>query len=235
MEDLRGKTILIIDDEPELLTLAELSFSRTSARILTASDGDEGLRLFYIHQPDVVILDLMMPNVDGWAVCRSIRQLSDTPIILLTALSADKVVVDGLDCGADEFISKPVSPTVLLARTRAVLRRTDLPPPAKKPTTYHDGYLTIDLDSRRVLVREKSIKLSPIEYRLFSLLFKNAGRVLSCEQILRNVWGEEYSGNIDYVHVYMRHLRKKLEDDPAQPVYLLTEYGIGYRFEKQTA
>jgi two-component system KDP operon response regulator KdpE len=235
MEELHEKTILIVDDEPDLLALVELSFSKTNARVLKAADGEEGLRLFFTHQPDVVILDLMMPKVDGWAVCRSIRQLSDTPIILLTALSADKVVIDGLDYGADEFITKPISPPVLLARTRAVLRRTDLPPPTRKRTTYHDGYLTVDLETQRVLVRDKLIKLSPIEYRLLSLLLKNAGRILSYEQILRNVWGEGYSGNEGYVHVYMRHLRKKLEEDPTDPEYLLTEHGLGYRFEKQAA
>ena len=233
MEDLHKKTILIVDDEPDLLALVEFSFSETNARVLKAADGEEGLRLFFTHKPDVVILDLMMPNVDGWAVCRTIRRLSDTPIILLTALSADKVVIDGLECGADEFITKPISPTVLLARTRAVLRRTELPPPSRKPTTYQDGYLTIDLEIRRVLVRDRSVKLSPIEFRMLSLLFGNAGRILSCEQILRNVWGEGYSGNADYVHVYIRHLRKKLEEDPTDPAYLLTEHGLGYRFEKK--
>ena len=116
-----------------------------------------------------------------------------------------------------------------------MLRRTELPPPTKKPTTYHDGYLTIDLETRRVLVRDEPVKLSPTEYRLLTLLLKNAGRVLSCEQILRNVWGEAYVSNDDYVHVYIRHLRKKLEDDPARPVYLLTEHGLGYRFVKQSA
>jgi len=234
MEDFRDKTILIIDDEPDLLAIVKAVFARVGARVHTAADGEEGLRQFYAHQPDVVILDLMMPNVDGWAVCRSIRQLADTPIILLTALNADHVVIDGLDCGADDFITKPVNFGVLLARTRAVIRRAELPPPTKKPTTYHDGYLTIDLEARRVLVRGKSIKLSPTEYRLLSLLFRNTGRILSCEQILRSVWGEGYTGNDDYVHVYIRHLRKKLEDDPARPVYLLTEHGLGYRFEKQT-
>jgi two-component system KDP operon response regulator KdpE len=235
MEDLREKTVLVIDDEPDLLAIVQAVFSQAGAQVHAAIDGEEGLRQFYAHQPDVVILDLMMPNVDGWAVCRAIRRLSDTPIILLTALSADKVVVDGLECGADEFITKPISPPVLLARTRAILRRTDLPPPVRKSTTYQDGYLTIDLETRRVLVRERSIKLSPTEYRLLSLLFKNTGRILSCEQILRNVWGEGYTGNVDYVHVYMRHLRKKVEEDPARPVYLLTEHGLGYRFEKQAA
>lgn len=235
MADLREKTILVIDDEPDLLAIIKAVFSQAGAQVHTAIDGEEGLRQFYAHQPDVVILDLMMPNVDGWAVCRSIRRLADTPIIMLTALSADKVVVDGLDCGADEFITKPISPTVLLARTRAVLRRTELPPPTKKPATYHDGYLTIDLETRRVLVRERAVKLSPIEFRLLSLLFKNAGRILSCEQILRNVWGEGYAGNADYVHVYIRHLRKKLEEDSTDPAYLLTEHGLGYRFEKQVA
>ena len=233
MKDLPDKTILVIDDEPDLLAIVKAVFSQAGAQVHTAIDGEEGLRKFYAHRPDVVILDLMMPNVDGWAVCRSIRQLADTPIILLTALSADHVVVDGLECGADDFITKPVNSNVLLARTRAVLRRTELPPPSKRATTYHDGYLTIDLAARRVLVREKPVTLSPIEYRLLGLLFRNAGRILSCEQILRNVWGEGYAGNADYVHVYIRHLRKKLEEDPTDPAYLLTEHGLGYRFEKK--
>jgi len=233
MHNLQGTTILVIDDEPDLLELANSALSQHGAQVYTAANGEQGLRQFFSHQPDVVILDLMMPKMDGWKVCRRIRQLADTPIIMLTALSADGNVIRGLDCGADDFIGKPFSFEVLRARICALLRRTAKLPTNEKSTNYNDGYLTIEPGNQRVFVRDQPIKLTPTELRLLIFLFQNANRVLSCEQILDNIWGEAYRDNPDYVHVYVRHLRKKLEEDPAQPIYVLTEHGLGYRFEKQ--
>lgn len=233
MSYLRGKTILIIDDELELLELLEVIFTQAGAKTFTAFNGQEGLRQFYAGQPDLVIVDLMMPQMDGWQVCRNIRQLSDTPIIILTALDMDKAIIRGLDAGADEFVTKPVSPDVLLARARATLRRAELPSTTQKPVSYNDGYLVIDRDKRQLSVDGAPVKLSATEYLLLTYLLDHAGRVLAFGQILAKVWGNEYRENIDYVHVYISRLRSKIEKDPRQPAYLLTEHGIGYRFEKQ--
>ena len=235
MSNLHGKTILIIDDELDLLQLLEAIFKRSGAHTFTAFNGQEGLRQFYACQPDLVIVDLMMPQMDGWQVCRNIRQLSDTPIIILTALDMDDAVIRGLDCGADEFVTKPISHDVLLARARATLRRAELPPTGQQPVSYNDGYLVIDRDKRQLFVDGAPTKLSATEYLILTYLLEYAGRVLTFRQILEKVWGDEYRDNIDYVHVYISRLRRKIEKDPRQPAYLLTEHGVGYRFEKQPA
>ncbi len=235
MSNLQGKKILIIDDEPDLLLMLELVFSRAGARPIIAANGRDGLRQFYAHQPDLAVVDLMMPEINGWEVCRNIRQMSETPIIILTALNMDKEIIRGLDCGADDFVTKPINPEVLLARARANLRRAELPPPTQKSVSYNDGYLLIDPEIRLICVNGVKVNLSATEYRLLTYLLRHAGRVLTFGQILEKVWGAEYRDNIDYVHVYMSRLRRKLEKDPKQPIYLLTEYGVGYRFVKQAS
>lgn len=230
---MRGKRVLVIDDDPRLLKLVELIFSQAKAQVYTASNGQEGLFQFYAHQPDLVILDLMLPKMDGWEICRRIRQVSQVPLIMLTGLGQGDNIIRGLvNCGADDYITKPFSSDVLLARAQAVLRRTALPATAAKPVTYGDNYLTIASTERRVFVRGKPVKLSNTEYRLLIYLAQNAGRVLTFRQILDHVWGG-LRDNIEYIHVYISHLRQKLEEDPHHPSYILTEYGVGYRFEKQ--
>lgn len=230
---LREKTILLVDDDIDMLYLMQHILAETEAQIYTAADGEEGLRQFFARRPDLVIVDLMMPKTDGWEVCRSIRQLADTPIVILTALGHDEAVIRGLNCGADDFITKPVSPSVFLARVQAALRRAELPASGQKPIRYSDGYLTIDLDQRRVLVEESSVRLSATEFRLLAYLLRNAGRMVTFQQILQHVWGEQYLENAEYVHVYVSRLRQKLEKDSRRPIYLMTEHGVGYRFEKQ--
>jgi two-component system KDP operon response regulator KdpE len=232
VSQLQGKRILVIDDDPGLLHLAELVFSRQEALVYTAASGQEGLRQFYTHHPDLVILDLMMPEMDGWEVCRRIREISDVPVIMLTALGRDEHIIQGLEAGADDYLPKPFNNDILLARARAVLRRMAPPHPPARPVTYSDGHLTIDLNERRVLVREEPVKLSGTEYQLLTYFLQNSGRVLTFQQILKNVWGEEYQDHVEYVHAYVWHLRQKLEEDPRNPVYLLTEHGVGYHFEK---
>lgn len=230
--NIEGKRILVIDDEAVLLKLVEETFTRLGAQVFTSTDGQEGLRQFYAHRPDLIILDLMMPHVNGWEVCRQIRQISNVPLILLTAVNRDADIVRGLQYGADDYITKPFSPAVLIARAQAALRRSP-PGTAENPAGYYsDGYLTIDLEKRRVLVNGKPVRLSRTEYKLLAYLLKNANRVLTFQQILAHVWGEEYHGSTDYVHVYISHLRRKLETDPANPIYIRTEHGVGYRFEK---
>jgi DNA-binding response OmpR family regulator len=232
VSDLGGKTILVIDDDRNLLRLVEHTFSPTGALLYTAESGEEGLRRFYARQPDLVILDVMMPDMDGWQVCSRIREVSDVPIVFLTALGKELEVVRGLDCGAVDYVTKPFSPDILVARVRAALRRTDLASGQPKLPSYRDDYLTIDLEARRVLVRGKLVKLTATEYQLLAYLVQNSGRVLGFQQILEKVWGCEYQDSINYVHVYMSHLRNKLEEDPKNPCYLLTEHGVGYRFQR---
>lgn len=231
---MQESTILVIDDDKQILRLLAIALSQTGYKVYTAASGPEGLHQFYTFRPDLIILDLMMPEIDGWQVCQRIRQVSTVPMIMLTALSQEDLIIRGLDYGADDYLTKPCSTELLLARVRALLRRTALPPPSQKSITYSDNHLTIDLDQRRVLVRGEPAKLSAIEYRLLIYLFQNAGQVLTFQQILEQVWGETGQSNIDYVHVYVSRLRRKLEVNPKQPVYLVTEYGVGYRFEKQS-
>jgi DNA-binding response OmpR family regulator len=222
-----------VDDDDALLELMEQTLSLAGGQIYTAINGPEGLKQFYIHQPDLVLLDIMMPGIDGFETCRLIRQSSNVPIIMLTALGREKDIVHAFNCGADDYISKPFLPNVLVVRIEAALRRAEAPPVSKEAPIYSDGYLTIDLEQRRVLVRGARIKLSAKEYKLLAYLFRQVGRVLTFNQILENVWGWEYRDRTDYVHVYVHHLREKLEEDPQNPKYLLTEYGVGYWFEKK--
>lgn len=235
MDALRDKIVLIIDDDPELLELLELFFLHAKADVHTAHDGYDGLRKFYTHRPDLVILDLMMPGMSGWEVCRQIRNLSDVPLIMLTALQQPDDVTRGLECGADDYVTKPFEHKVLMARAQAVLRRTTQPYNFELDSSiYNDGYLRVDLNKRQVQLRGEDVKLSTKEYMVLAYLVKHADQILSFQQILENVWGWEYQEHLEYVHAYIWRLRQKLEEDPTNPVYLLTEYGTGYRFEKLT-
>jgi two-component system KDP operon response regulator KdpE len=230
MNDMQGKKILVVDDDPDVLRLLVHTFSLTDAQVLIANCGEEALRQFYIHRPDLIVLDVKMPDIDGWQVCLRICDLADVPIIFLTALGGPQEIISGLDCGAVDYVTKPFSPEVLIARARAALRPMEMPLATKKPATYADDYLTIDLEERRVLVRGRPINLTATEFQLLTYLVQNAERVLTFRQILENVWGWEYRDSTNYAHVYIWHLRQKLEEDPKNPQYLLTEHGVGYRF-----
>jgi DNA-binding response OmpR family regulator len=226
------KKILVIDDDVNLLQSIKFTFVRAGAEVITAVDGREGLHRFYEDCPDLVILDVRMPDIDGWETCRQIRLFSNVPIIMLTTLNKDEEVIRGLDYGADDFVTKPFSREVLLARARALLRRSESPGELGQ-TTYSDDHLYISLEKRRVLVRGEPVQLTATEFRLLAYLLQNAGQVLTHRTILDKVWGWEYQDSVDYVHVYLSHLRRKLEEDPRNPRYLMTERGIGYRFEKR--
>jgi two-component system KDP operon response regulator KdpE len=228
---MQDRKILIIDDDPEILELLDMLLSRAGARVVTAVSSAEGLRQFYAFRPDLVVLDLMMPQMSGWDVCGRLRELSDVPIMMLTALTDTREMTRGLECGADDYVTKPFTSQVLLARIRALLRRSLRADTLASSHTYDDGHLTIDLDRRQVLVRQKPVKLTPTEYRLLRYLFEHPDRSLPYAQILENVWGAECVDCIHYVHVYLHRLRNKLEADPEQPRYLLTEPGIGCRFD----
>jgi len=229
---MQDKTILIIDDDTLLLRLMEQVFSREGAQVYTASRGEEGLRLLHAHSPHLVFLDVMMPNMDGWEICASIRQQSDVPIIFLTALGREDDIVRGLEDGAVDFVSKPASLKILLARARAAMRQGELAPRMEVTQIYRDDYLTIDLGKGWVLAGGQPVKLTAVEYRLLAYLLQNAGQALSLQQIFEDVWGFEYLGSVNYVRAYIWQLRQKLEEDPTRPCYLKAEEGVGYWFQK---
>jgi DNA-binding response OmpR family regulator len=227
--------ILVVDDDPTLSELICYSLETEGYRVIVAGDGQEGVRKFYESRPDLVILDVSMPKLDGFEVMRRVREMSDTPVIMLTAQGQENDVVRGLDLGADDYMTKPFRLGELLARIRSNLRRAQMPAAtiAAQPAVYNDGYLAVDLETRRITVDGKPVKLTPTEYRLLSYLVQNKGRVLEFQQILENVWGFEYIDDIDYLRVYIWHLRRKIEPNPKKPVYLLNELSVGYRFEPQ--
>jgi DNA-binding response OmpR family regulator len=226
------KKVLIIDDDPYLRQLASLLFQRTGAEVCTASDALDGLIQLFVCNPGLIILDVIMPEIDGFEICRRIRQVSHVPIIMLTALNGEEDMVRGLKEGADDFLSKPFSPEVLLASAGTILARSQQGDGHSKNYEFDNGLLKIDIDNRQVIVKDKRLKLSPIEFRLLVFLARHAGKVLTLEFILDNVWGSERMKNIGYVHVYMSHLRNKIEENPRKPRYIQTMYGIGYRFER---
>ena len=227
---MNGKKLLIIDDDADSCEMLMLMLRGSGVEVLTAISGEEGLAHFRTHSPDLILLDIMMPGIDGLDVCRQIRRESDIPIVLVSALEHSEMIVKGLSCGADDYVTKPVERRVLQARIRAVLRRAD--PARRQLPFYSDGYLSVDLVERQVRVRGAVVRLSPTEFRLFNYLFLNAGRVCTFSDILVNVWGDQYQDAPQYVHVYISRLRRKLEKEPGRSEYLLTEFRIGYRFVK---
>lgn len=225
--------ILIIDDDPVLIELIQYNLEAEGYDVSTARNGQEGIRLFFMNRPDLVILDLMMPKMNGYEVCKRIREMAETPIIMLTAKGREEDVIRGLDLGADDYLTKPFRVGVLLARVRAVLRRARTQMIAVEGPTYRDDYLSVDLETRRIMINDKPVKLTPTEYKLLALLVKNKGRILEFRTMLEQVWGFEYIDEVDYLRVYIWHLRRKLEPDPKKPIYLINELNTGYRFEPQ--
>ena len=229
------KKILIIDDDPNFRSLVEQVLTKKEYEVLKAGSGQEGLRLLFAHKPNLVLLDVVMPGMDGWQTCDRIRDISDIPIIMLTGKHKDEDdIVRGLDHGADDYLIKPVGGKELVARVRAILRRAELPSSLeeKRGITYSDDFLTVDVAERKIMVNGKRVKLTPREFRLLALLIENAGRILTHKQILEKVWGWEYIDDLDYVRIYISHLRQKIEPDPTLPKYILTEPGVGYHFQE---
>ena len=225
------ETILIIDDDAALAKIVQINLEREGYRTVVASSGVEGLQKAYSNQPNLVILDIMMPGMDGWVTCRRLREISDVPIIMLTARGMEADVVKGLELGADDYIVKPFGTKVLLARIHALLRRTDASA-TKKPPIYSDGELTVDFVKRVVTVRSERVDLTPTEFKLLSNFVQNEGRVLPHSYLLTQVWGPEYVDEVNYLKLYVRYLRQKIEKDPSNPEYILTEWGVGYRFRE---
>ncbi len=229
------KKILIIDDDPAFVRLVEQVLAQKGYDVVKAGSGQEGLRLLFHQRPDIVFLDVTMPGMDGWQTCRRIRDICDIPIIMLAGKHATEGdVVRGLDCGADDYLIKPVGNEELVARVRAVLRRAESSSHGVGKTIYSDNLLTVDVAEHRITVAGQRVKLTPTEFRLFALLVKNAGRILTHKQLLEKVWGWEYVNDIDHVRIYIWHLRRKIEPDPAHPRYIMTEPGVGYYFQKTT-
>ena len=221
-----GEHILAIDDEPRYLRVIAFNLEQEGFRVTSATSGEQGLALLEGIDPDLVILDVMLPGLDGFEVCRRIRELSSRPIIMLTAKGAEEDKIKGLRIGADDYVTKPFSAAELLARVDAVLRRTQ-PTETRQPTLAL-GDLRIDHLGKRVTVSGKEVRLSPTEYRLLVCLAGSAGVVLSRDELLEKVWGPSYRGEDEILRVALWRLRQKLEDDPASPRYILTRPGMGY-------
>ncbi|MBE3560468.1 MAG: response regulator transcription factor [Ktedonobacteraceae bacterium] len=223
--------ILVADDDPQLLRLVARNLQFEDYEVMTASDGQQALELIEGRSPDLVLLDVMMPRMDGFTVCQRVREFSQVPIIIITARGQDQEKVRGLDLGADDYLTKPFSVEELLARVRAVLRRTQYTaqePGTSRQTTLTVGELTIDFAQRLVTRAGHEIPLTPIEYRILAYLAQNVGKVVTQDLLLEHVWGAEYIGESHMLQVNVNRLRRKLEPDPAHPRYLLTKVGIGY-------
>jgi two-component system response regulator VicR len=224
-----GEKILVVDDELDLTMLLQRILVREGYQVQTAEDGTAGLRLAYSFQPDLILLDVMMPEMDGWTMLRRLREFCDVPVIFLTAVGGLEPTIDGLDLGADDYITKPFARAELVARVQAVLRRRMLPPASSGEALRFDGgNLVIDPSIYSVSVRGQDVSLTPTEYELLLYLALNAGRVLTYEDILVQVWGEEYEGSDSNVKVYVRRLRHKIEENPSEPRYILNHWGVGY-------
>ncbi len=227
--------VMIVDDEAAIREALGRKLQRDGFEVVLCKDGLDGLRSFHVERPDLVILDIVMPEgMDGLTVCRRIREIADTPIMMLSANAiTEEDIIDGLNAGADEYLTKPVRLNEFVARVQALLRRSSMTN-VETEQRYDDGYLSVDLHRRHVHVNGKKVHLTPTEFKLLAVLLENSGRVVNQRDLLENVWGREYIDDVYYPRVYISQLRRKIERDPANPLYILTEHRIGYRFEKQT-
>lgn len=221
--------ILVVDDEPKLVRLVREVLMATGYSVLSTASGEDAIERVALERPDLVLLDIVLAGeLDGYAVARRIREFSDTPIIMLTAKARESDLLRGFDAGADDYLTKPFSAKELLARVRAVLRRTQREPSAPVESEIICGSLRLDLARRRVTVNGQTVRLTPTEYALLHALAVHRNQVLLHEQLLSQVWGPEYRDDIDYLRAYIRYLRQKLEADPANPRLIVTEPGVGY-------
>jgi DNA-binding response OmpR family regulator len=226
----KNRRIMVVDDEERMVRFIRLNLEHDGFRVVEAYKGSQALDRLRSTLPDLILLDVMLPDIDGFEVLRMVREVTNVPVIMLTAKGEEEDRVKGLELGADDYITKPFSPRELVSRVRAVLRRTE----AASGTTHGlievDDRLKLDFDRHEIWVDGKLVNLRPTEYRLLYHLVQNAGWVISHDQLLANVWGYEYRDEPHYVRLYINYLRKKIEKDPANPQYILTERGIGYRF-----
>jgi two-component system KDP operon response regulator KdpE len=226
-----AKRILVVDDEARMIGFIRMNLELEGFQVLEAHDGMKALEIIRTQLPDLVILDVMMPELDGFETLRILREFSNIPVIMLTAKGEEDDRVYGLELGADDYITKPFGPRELSSRVRAVLRRLEAPSTASERAILKiDDRLSVDFNRREVIVEGKHIKLRPTEYRLLYHLIENAGWTVTHEQLLAKVWGYEYRDEAHYVRLYINYLREKIEQDPSHPKYILTERGVGYRF-----
>ena len=223
--------VLIVDDDPAIIKFVRANLKADNYETLTATDGAEALQIFEMELPDLVILDIMMPKMDGFEVCCRIREWSQIPIIMLSARHDVSDKVKCLDLGADDYITKPFGASELIARVRAVMRRTETARAIPTPPSFTGGDLEINFEERRVAVAEREVKLTPTEYTLLLEFVLNAGKVLTHTYLLNKVWGPEYREDTQYLHVFVRRLRVKLETNPTNPRYIIAVPGVGYQFK----
>lgn len=226
-----AKRILVVDDEPRMIGFIRMNLELEGHQVIEAHNGLEALEAVRTQLPDLVLLDVMMPEIDGFETLRMLREFSNIPVIMLTAKGDENDKVYGLELGADDYVTKPFGPRELSSRIKAVLRRAEMPSTSPENAILRiDDRLSVDFNQREVIVNGKRIKLRPTEYRLLYHLIENAGWTVPHDQLLAKVWGYEYRDEAHYVRLYVNYLREKIEEDPANPRYILTERGVGYRF-----
>lgn len=222
------KRILVVDDEQQITLVLRSGLTRHGYDVRVANEGEAALELFHAWTPDLVITDLSMPNMSGLKLCQKLRAESSVPIIVLSVKNDEVTKVEALDTGADDYVTKPFGMSELLARVRAALRRS--PDASPDEQTIHDGDFTVDFTTRKVAVNGRDIRLSPKEFDLLVFFIRNSGKVLTHRTLLGKIWGGDYTDQAEYLRVFVRHLRKKIEPNPAKPRYILTEPWVGYRF-----
>lgn len=222
-----GKRVLVVDDDVKAVELVKLYLNRDGYRVLTSHNGLEALRLAQEAHPDLIVLDLMLPGMDGLEICRTIREESDVPIIMLTARTADEDKLAGLSLGADDYVTKPFSPRELAARVRAVLRRL---PGERGPDEIKHGNITVNFRKHEAFLDDEPMSLTPVEFKLLGVMVKEPGRVFSREQLIEEAIGYDFEGFNRTIDVHILNLRRKLEPDPGHPKYIKTVYGTGYKF-----
>ena len=225
------KTILVVDDDEQVLTLVKRMLGLSGYKVLAASNGEDALSLFGQHMADFIILDIMLPDVDGFELCKRIREFSLVPIIMLTGKIQESDVIKGFELGADDYVVKPFSAKELLARVKAVLHRSRVDDTVLKSDIFCSYDLEIDFSKRRVRNGNQQSMLTPTEYRLLKELVRNKGKVLTHTYLLQHVWGPEYRDETEYLHVLIRRLRMKIEADPSRPQYIRNMSGTGYEFK----
>lgn len=223
--------IIVIEDDPAIRKFLRTSLSTQGFTVFEAETGKQGITEAGMRKPDLVVLDLGLPDMDGVDVIKSLRVWSNVPIIVLSARSHEQHKIDALDLGADDYLTKPFGFGEFLARVRVALRHANRAPNSQQGEVFNIENLRIDLNKRLVTVDDREVRLTPIQYRLLAVLVKHAGKVMTHQQILKEVWGPSYQENAHYLRIYMSQLRQKLEKDPTQPKFLLTESGVGYRFK----
>lgn len=229
-EEFDRRRILVVDDEERMVRFIRLNLEHDGFQVSEAFNGKEAIQKIRDVTPDLILLDVMMPDLDGFEVLETVREVSNVPVIMLTAKGEEDDRVRGLELGADDYVTKPFSPRELVSRVKAVLRRTESASGSMHGLIEVDDRLKIDFDRREIWLEGKLVKLRPTEYRMLYHLVQNAGWVVTHDQLLTKVWGYEYRDEPHYVRLYINYLRQKLEADPSNPRYILTERGVGYRF-----